>query len=219
MTWLVLQRSVWNDIVSWRIRRLSNSAKYLLHASMTTTSKKKKQNLLEICHKYALKLFWNACTWHGLEDLIFYGKIDHKMNRSLWQTIMSFHLLHSSYMWIETVLPCGKHCKAMQIWTVSGLWLCGRSWRFKIHFRRNIMCIWKQNICSCKLDVQETNISIPQFYRIWNHFVGCWIANGRITCSRPLGRGTWSVTFDKQHCKTRWTSSRKLVRDRRPFHQ
>ena len=41
-TWLVMQRSVWNDIVSWRTRRLSNSTKYLLHASMTTTSNKKK---------------------------------------------------------------------------------------------------------------------------------------------------------------------------------
>ena len=42
MTWLVMQRSVWNDIVSWQTRRLNNSTKYLLHASMTTTSKKKK---------------------------------------------------------------------------------------------------------------------------------------------------------------------------------
>ena len=57
MTWLVMQRSVWNDIVSWQTGRLSNSTKYLLHASMTTTSKKKKQNLLENCHKFALKLF------------------------------------------------------------------------------------------------------------------------------------------------------------------
>ena len=39
---LVMQRSVWNDIGSWKTRRLSNSTKYLLHASMTTTSKKKK---------------------------------------------------------------------------------------------------------------------------------------------------------------------------------
>ena len=38
-------------------RRLSNSTKYLLHASMTTTSKKKKQNLLENCQIHALKLF------------------------------------------------------------------------------------------------------------------------------------------------------------------
>ena len=43
--------------VSWRTRRLSNSTKYLLHASMTTTSKKKKQNLLENCQIHALKWF------------------------------------------------------------------------------------------------------------------------------------------------------------------
>ena len=41
LTWLVMQRSVWNDIASWQTRRHNNSTKYLLHASMTTTSKKK----------------------------------------------------------------------------------------------------------------------------------------------------------------------------------
>ena len=57
MTWLVMQRSVWNDILSWQTRRHNNSTKYLLHASMTTTSKRKKQNLLENCQVHALKLF------------------------------------------------------------------------------------------------------------------------------------------------------------------
>ena len=57
MTWLVMQRNVWNDIVNWRTRRHSNSTKYLLHASMTTTSKRKKQNLLETCQIHALKWF------------------------------------------------------------------------------------------------------------------------------------------------------------------
>ena len=42
--------------VSWRTKRLSNCTKYQLHALMTTTSKKKKWNLLENCHKCALKL-------------------------------------------------------------------------------------------------------------------------------------------------------------------
>ena len=37
----VMRRNVWNDIVSWQTRRLNNSTKYLLHASMTTTLKKK----------------------------------------------------------------------------------------------------------------------------------------------------------------------------------
>ena len=54
---LVVRKSVWSDVVSWQTRRLNNSTKYLLHASMTTISKKKKWNLLENCHMYALKLF------------------------------------------------------------------------------------------------------------------------------------------------------------------
>ena len=42
MTWLVMQRNVWNDIVNWQIRRLNNSTKYPLYASTTTTLKRKK---------------------------------------------------------------------------------------------------------------------------------------------------------------------------------
>ena len=40
-----------------------------------------------------------------------------------------------------------------------------------------------RTLCPHQLDVQETNVSIPQFYIIWNHFVGCWLANGWTTCS------------------------------------
>ena len=46
----------------------------LLHASMTIISKKKNWNLWDTCQMYHLKLFWNVCTWHVLEDLIFYGQ-------------------------------------------------------------------------------------------------------------------------------------------------
>ena len=74
MIWRVMQRNVWSDIVSWRTRRLNNSPKYLLHASMTSTSKKKKQNLLENCQIHALKLFWNAYIWQELDDLIYCGQ-------------------------------------------------------------------------------------------------------------------------------------------------
>ena len=42
MIWKVIRRNVWSDIVSWQTRRHNNSTKYLLHASMTTTSKRKK---------------------------------------------------------------------------------------------------------------------------------------------------------------------------------
>ena len=64
MTWLVMQRSVWNDIVSWRTRRLSNSTMYLLRALMTTTSKKKKTKsvgeLSNTCSQIVLKCLYLA---------------------------------------------------------------------------------------------------------------------------------------------------------------
>ena len=82
MTWKVMTRNVWNDIVSWQTRRLNNSTKCQLHALMTTTSKKKKWNLLKNCQKYALKLFWNAYNCHVLEDLIFYGQWTNLHDRS-----------------------------------------------------------------------------------------------------------------------------------------
>ena len=74
MTRKVMPRNVWNDIASWQTRRLNNSTKYLLHASMTTIFKRIKWNLLENCQTHALKLSWNARTWQELDDLIFYGQ-------------------------------------------------------------------------------------------------------------------------------------------------
>ena len=48
--------------------------KYPLHALMIITLKRKNWHPWKNCQKYALKMFWNACTWHVLEDLIFYGQ-------------------------------------------------------------------------------------------------------------------------------------------------
>ena len=75
----------------------------------------------------------------------------------------------------------------MQIGTVSGLWFCGRSWRFKIHFWRNVVHIWKPYTCSNKLDVQETNISFSQLNRIWNYLSGHRIETGWFACSGTMG--------------------------------
>ena len=64
MIWLVMQESVWNDIVSWRTRRLSNSTKYLRHASMTTTSKEEETKsvgeLSNACSQIVLKCLYLA---------------------------------------------------------------------------------------------------------------------------------------------------------------
>ena len=55
-TWKVMQRSVWNDIVSWQTRRLNNSTKYLLHALMTIISKK----IVEICRRIVKSIISNC---------------------------------------------------------------------------------------------------------------------------------------------------------------
>ena len=75
MTWLVMQRSVWNDIVSWRTRLHNNSTKYLLHASMTTTSKEEETQICWRIVKYMLSNCSEmAYIWQELDDLTFYGQ-------------------------------------------------------------------------------------------------------------------------------------------------
>ena len=120
------------------------------------------------------------------------------MDQSLWQTPESIDFIYSSYMWIQTILSCGKYCQTMQTGTVSRLWLCGRSWRLKIHFGRNILCFWKSYICSNQLDVQETNSRFAQFNRIWNHLSGHWTEIRWFACSGTMGSNCfcfWSVSL------------------------
>ena len=42
------------------------------------------------------------------------------MDQSMWQTIISFDLLHSSYLWIQTVLPCGNTAKQCRLGLFQG---------------------------------------------------------------------------------------------------
>ena len=111
--WRVMPRNVWNDIVSWQTGRLNNSTKYQFHALMTIISKKKNWNPWENCQKYALKLSWNACTWHVLEDLIFYSHWSNLQDRSQngpnpwtqdWAWTVSPHLIYGiwSSQFLET---------------------------------------------------------------------------------------------------------------------
>ena len=59
-----MRRNVRSDIVSWQTRRLNNSTKYLLHASMTTIFKEEEMNsvgeLSQVCSRIVLKCLYLA---------------------------------------------------------------------------------------------------------------------------------------------------------------
>ena len=113
--------------------------------------------------------------------------------QSLWQTFGAFDLVHSLHKWVPTILSCGKHCQAMQTGTVSRLRFCKRSWGFKIYIRWNIVHFRKPYICSNKLDVQETNVSVAQFNRIRILFLGRRIEVGWY--ARTWFHRIWSSFF------------------------
>ena len=110
-----VKKCVWNDSVSWRTKRLNNSAEYQLHASIITTSKKKNWNRWENCQKYALKLFWNAYAWHVLDALISYGQWTSLHDRLrnepklvtndylVWSLIFITHVITNSIVMWETL--------------------------------------------------------------------------------------------------------------------
>ena len=63
------------------------------------------KSMLSDCPKMlTLGTYWT--TWYSVvsEQTC---TIDYKVDQSLWQTIISFDLLHSSHMWIQTILSCG----------------------------------------------------------------------------------------------------------------
>ena len=141
------------------------------------------------------------------------------MRSGMWQTFGKIDCVHSSHKWLPTILSCGQHSSALSTGFIPRLRHCSRLWWFEINLGRFLVYLWKQNICHHKLDVQESNVSIPEFpqnLKLFRWMLDCeWMT----TCSRPLGRGNWGVAFNKQHWKSNWTSSRKPLWDRRPLEQ
>ena len=88
MTWLVMQRNVWNDIVSWRTRRLSNSTKYLLPCIDDHHFKEEMKSvgeLSEVCSQIVLKSLYLAII--GRPDILCSVNktctINHEMDQNL----------------------------------------------------------------------------------------------------------------------------------------
>ena len=103
-------------------------------------------------------------------------------------------------MWIQIKLSCGKHCKAIQTGTVSRFWLCGRSWRFKILFGRNIVHFWKFFICSKSVGGVRNKLqfrTVPQNQKSFS-----WTQDWGCTVYPQLIYGIWDLIVAVLHGNT-----------------
>ena len=151
-----------------------------MHALMTINSKKKncqecwsqrktyrpelQGNLMQ--KQYLLGLM----TWRGREEMC--GKV-------LWicnKTTQQIYEVATPCMddQLETCLQFAhKFYRNVCVWLVLVvlifLWY---------HFSRTLVRIWKSQLCTNKLDEQETNFCFTQFYTSWNPFSRCRFTNG-----------------------------------------
>ena len=189
------QKNACNDTVNWQTRKWSNFTKFRILVWMIINSNRN-WNQLESCHisllANCLEMFilsTNWMTWHLMvsEQAC---KITDKMDSGL----ISFF---SSHKWLSSILSCDEW------WTRhhTADWVYSKTQTLQEVLRTRNLHRWchvhflKSYVCPNQLDVQEANFSFTQFYRVWNHFFGCWIAHGWVT---------WTFNKQhKQHCKTK----------------
>ena len=71
------------------------------------------------------------------------------------------------------------------------------------------MYLWKSNICSRKLDVQETNVSASQFHRLGSSFSGCAVSAYTLVKMEDVPR---MLRIPKSECPDVWMWPKFLSR-------
>ena len=127
----------------------------------------------------------------------------HKMDSDMWQFI------HSSHKWLLTkIVMCETRLNIVD-------WVCSKFMTLlatlkTLNQHQGEYYVSLENICSHRLVVQEANVSVSQFHRIGNYFVGCGFANGWYPCSWPFRCGERSVTFLEKHpSSSGWSLSKR----------
>ena len=105
----------------------------------------------------------------------------------------------------------GNTAQKNQNMTVSRFWHCRKSGRFEIDFRWNIVRVRKSHVCSNKLDVQETDMCVPQFNGCWNYFCGYGVTYGRNSRPRSLGFGYYCDALKLKSGAERQVSTKRSV--------
>ena len=80
---------------------------------------------------------------------------------------MSYIHHASDYRQYSHVVNTAQH-RRLGLFRDSSVW---RPWGFEINLGWSLMILRKPTICRPQLHVKETNVSIPQFLRIWNIFL------------------------------------------------
>ena len=162
--------------------------------------------LSSCCEKSILGTYWTTRYSVVSEQTC---TIDHKMDQSLWQTIISFDLLPSWYMWLQTILSCGKHCQTMQIGTVSRLRFCRRPWGLEIYIRWNIWHFRKSYVLFQPVGSVRNKLQFHTFRQNQNHFLGRRIEVGRY--NPLLIYGIWLFQFLETRLRTMSERGRPVV--------
>ena len=169
---------------------LSNSTKYLLPVSMTTTLKRKNWNLLRNVTSMLSNCSEHVETWHVLEDPIFYGPWTNLHDPSqngpkfvtndylVWSLTSITHVIRNNHCHVGST---AKQCRLglFHDSDFAGYLEDSKStsgWTLRFGSHTFVPISWM-----CK----KTNFSLTQFNRIRNHLHG----------RRIEVRGIWSSQF------------------------
>ena len=104
-----------------------------------------------------------CCLWTNLLVLSLRGL-------RMWQTLITFDLLHSSHMWIQTMRSCGKYITTMQIRNGQDFDFAGDPEDSK-STSGGILCIFgSHTFVPTSWMCKKTDFSLTQFCRSWNGF-------------------------------------------------
>ena len=155
----------------------------------------------KVCTQIVLKCLYLARI--GGPDILMASRqtcpISHRLDRNLWQALSKLNIIHSSYRWLPTVLPCGEHSSALSIGFIPRLSFCWRPWGPKINLGRG-SCVFLEAehlspLAGCARSKLQCH-TVLQNLKSFRWMLDCewWI-----TCSRFMGCGDRSVAFNKQH--------------------
>ena len=216
-TWKDTLKNALKDIANRWTKRQSSFAKSQVLAWMITIARKRNLNQLENLSKvwWQIVLKCSYLARSGGPDILWpVNKLARSVTKwtgacdRILACLISYSHHTSGYWQYCHVGNTAQHCR---LGLFEDSHLAGYLWGLKINLVWNLVYFRKSNPCFQKLDVQETNVSIQQFYRTRNDFVGCWTANAWISCLWLMRCGDRSVTFIEQHQNTNSHRNRKLL--------